>query len=635
MRKRLLSMILVLFASANLFGQVFTETNTSTWFIYPQVSGTPPAGWEGNPALATGWVGAGIDPCTWATNIVSPTAQRLLGSTFTSASAPATAYFYTTFTVTSISDIIALEIKYNVDDSATFWLNGTVIKRTGYIAGGRVDSQNVAVANLQCGTNILAVKLSNVNTGCFFVQAQLNYTTRTTVGTTGTLHNHTVNCSAGCDTVNINNYTFTNHVMGNVTWNDGTHDTVKVFCSAGTYIATTTINGCTDIDTFVVNTTGCCDTCNWKVSGNNITTPTRNIFGTLTNDNVRIYTNSVQRGVLTSTGNFGWNTPAPTAFLHVNCTSPVSQVRFENLATAPVGNTLIIDPSGNVWNSGVSFTPGISSTCSTANIVPKVSGPSGNLTCSQIFDDGTSVGINATSGFNYTSLSGARLGTIPAPAAGVITFEVNGVGRSLANIVTSDANLKTDIKDIPKPLEIVKLLMGKTYMWNQRAQTSFGADNGLHVGYLAQDLQKVIPEVVITDNEGVLGVNYTEIIPILSEAIKEQQLQIEKLEQTIQKLTGTTGISDNKVGDGYLAQNVPNPFSVSTEIKYQLPNGTQKAAIGIYDMNGREIRLFNLPGDKNGAITIQGGDLMPGMYLYSLIVDGKQFDTKRMVLTSR
>ena len=87
--------------------------------------------------------------------------------------------------------------------------------------------------------------------------------------------------------------------------------------------------------------------------------------------------------------------------------------------------------------------------------------------------------------------------------------------------------------------------------------------------------------------------------------------------------------------DGHLDQNAPNPFSVSTIIGYELPKGTQKAAIGIYDMNGKEVKLVQLSSDKKGSISIQGGDLLSGMYIYTLIVDGKYFDSKKMILTSQ
>ncbi len=632
-------MIVALLISMQSSAQMLTETSTATWFIFPQGSGAPLAGWTTNPLASPGWIAAGIDPCTWAPS-VSGTSQRLLGSTFTAATL-GTAYFYTQFAVVDISDITTLTLRYNVDDNATFWLNGTVISVTGPIAGGSVVTLTIPANTLTCGVNTLAVQLTNTIAGCFFVQADLTAVRRAADPSS---HHHFLGCGIDCDTIEMGNHTLLANGLGGVTWNDGSTDTTRVFCATGKYIATTTVNGCVDIDTFNITMDPCCDTCNWKLTGNSITAG-RNILGTLSNDNIRIFSNGSQRGVITNTGNLGWSTiwpMTPTAKFHVNVSGQTltDGVRLEGLLANQDANVLTVDAQGNVHYRSYP-TAGVTSICSTLNFVPKVSTVTGTLSCSQIFDNGNSVGINTTGGFAYTSLAGARLGTLIPPAAGTIKFEVNGVARSLANIVTSDAKFKSNIQSIPDAIEIVKLLSGKTYTWNQNAQQNLGADNGRHIGYLAQELQEIIPEVVITDNEGNLGVNYNEIIPVLSEAIKAQQKRIEQLEAQIltHKSAAPTGFAEKKettFEGGFLAQNVPNPFSAATEIKYQLPTGTQKASIGIYDMNGKEIKLIVLSSEMSlGSVMIQGGDLQPGMYMYSLLINGQYFDSKKMVLTSQ
>ena len=53
-----------------------------------------------------------------------------------------------------------------------------------------------------------------------------------------------------------------------------------------------------------------------------------------------------------------------------------------------------------------------------------------------------------------------------------------------------------------------------------------------------QDIQKVFPEIVKENNNGYLSVNYIALIPVLVEAIKEQQIKIEELEKEVAKLTG-------------------------------------------------------------------------------------------------
>jgi hypothetical protein len=55
----------------------------------------------------------------------------------------------------------------------------------------------------------------------------------------------------------------------------------------------------------------------------------------------------------------------------------------------------------------------------------------------------------------------------------------------------------------------------------------------MQIGLLAQDLQKVYPELVIADKKGTLGINYTGLVAVLVAAVKEQQIQIEELKKLV------------------------------------------------------------------------------------------------------
>jgi len=85
--------------------------------------------------------------------------------------------------------------------------------------------------------------------------------------------------------------------------------------------------------------------------------------------------------------------------------------------------------------------------------------------------------------------------------------------------------------------------------------------------------------------------------------------------------------------DALIYQNNPNPFSESTTINYYLPYETNNGTIIIYDMQGRQIKEYSSLQKGNGSVIINGGELYAGMFLYSFIVDGKEIDTKRMILT--
>jgi hypothetical protein len=81
-----------------------------------------------------------------------------------------------------------------------------------------------------------------------------------------------------------------------------------------------------------------------------------------------------------------------------------------------------------------------------------------------------------------------------------------------------------------------------------------------------------------------------------------------------------------------LDQNVPNPFAEMTTITYTLPEGVSKAQLLFYDASGKLINSINLSSSAGkGQLNVFANDLSNGVYTYTLIVDGKIIDTKRMI----
>jgi len=154
-------------------------------------------------------------------------------------------------------------------------------------------------------------------------------------------------------------------------------------------------------------------------------------------------------------------------------------------------------------------------------------------------------------------------------------------------------------------------------------------DTLTHFGFIAQELRELYPELVFEDDEGYLNVSYSGMIPVLVDVIKELYQKIEKLESKgFEKINTTQVISPAK-----LYQNNPNPFNENTEIKFYVPENSSSAMICIYDLTGSQIMKFDLHERGYSSLTVRGRELKAGMYIYSLIVDGKEIDTKRMILT--
>ena len=341
-------------------------------------------------------------------------------------------------------------------------------------------------------------------------------------------------------------------------------------------------------------------------------------------------------------GNLGIGTPAPSEQLHTT-----SGVRFAGLTTGGTpNNTVVSDATGKLWLRAIP-TSGISNACTTINFVPKVSTTGGNLSCSQIFDNGTSVGIGTSSGFAYTWVSGLT-GTTPPPASGNVRLFVNGVTKALAYFATSDVRYKKDIKSINNASDIISKLDGKTYFWKTDEYKEKDFSTARQYGFIAQELEKVIPEAVITDENGYKSVSYDMIIPVLVQNAKEQQKLVEaqqkqldeqnELISTLLVKTGnTTGINQLNTGsEGFdLDQNIPNPFSQETVIKYTLTQQTKTAALNVYDLSGKQITSFPLNERGASSITISSEKLAAGIYIYSVIADGKIMDSKRMVVAQK
>ena len=80
-----------------------------------------------------------------------------------------------------------------------------------------------------------------------------------------------------------------------------------------------------------------------------------------------------------------------------------------------------------------------------------------------------------------------------------------------------------------------------------------------------------------------------------------------------------------------LDQNTPNPFAESTTISYDIPVSFSDAKIIILDGQGSVLKVFKINDSGKGELTVYSENLSNGVYSYSLLVDGKVIDTKKMV----
>jgi hypothetical protein len=242
------------------------------------------------------------------------------------------------------------------------------------------------------------------------------------------------------------------------------------------------------------------------------------------------------------------------------------------------------------------------------------------------------------------------------------TLDVNGIGRMTGLIVTSDLRFKKDVATIEDGRAVVRQLRPTTYEFiTDEKFAGHDFDNGLQSGFIAQEVEKVLPHTVFTDEKGYKSVNYIAVVPYLVSAIQDFDLENQSLKNEVAMISSqnATIIAQNQAllarldalgaGDGSgkgaagsldgasvpaeLFQNTPNPFNSMTEIRYSLPETVRAASLLVFDMNGKQLRSFDISERGLGSVRISANELSSGMYLYTLLADGKEIGTRRMIIT--
>jgi hypothetical protein len=118
------------------------------------------------------------------------------------------------------------------------------------------------------------------------------------------------------------------------------------------------------------------------------------------------------------------------------------------------------------------------------------------------------------------------------------TLHVNGsvAGTSAYNNL-SDARLKKNVNEISDGLGLIEKLRGVRFRWRQPNERSVGKDLNLpvgdpQVGLIAQEVQGVLPEAVTKSKDGIFSIQESKIVPVLVQAVKQQQSEIQALKHS-------------------------------------------------------------------------------------------------------
>lgn len=159
--------------------------------------------------------------------------------------------------------------------------------------------------------------------------------------------------------------------------------------------------------------------------------------------------------------------------------------------------------------------------------------------------------------------------------------------------------------------------------------------------YYALDVNAVkqsFPALIIKDAQGNEYVNYTQLVPILVQAIKELKTELDDLKETVassgtRKVNAATNIATNTLDEGWgsISQNTPNPFTGQSTVRVSVPDDASDAYIDILTLNGASVKRIPV---SNGLseVSLSSFEFAPGTYLYTLVVNGKVSETRRMIV---
>lgn len=251
-----------------------------------------------------------------------------------------------------------------------------------------------------------------------------------------------------------------------------------------------------------------------------------------------------------------------------------------------------------------------------------------------------------------TNISGrATVQEIYTPADERLNDNVSSVEAkkgvsTLDNLLKMDVlefNMKSREKTVePKAGEEMTEEVKKSYEQLKKEEKEMYSRR--HFGLSAKELEKVYPNLVLKGQDGYQYINYTELVPILIRSIQELKAELDevKSKDTDVKRARAASFEEDEPLDvkdatsipamATLAQNTPNPFSERTTIRFTLPENAQNAFIYIFDMSGKMQKQIPVDSSMESVI-IEGYELRAGMYIYSLVIGGKEIDTKRMILS--
>jgi hypothetical protein len=344
-------------------------------------------------------------------------------------------------------------------------------------------------------------------------------------------------------------------------------------------------------------------------------------------------------------GNNSGNLAVDNVMIGANsCVTPLAKLHVLQNANAPSSVGILAE--NNDLSSTTNPTIGIKSMLPTdpscSSIAAWLEAPSNNMAICQPYalfvpHNGGRISVN----YPYND-----------PAAMPWMFALNGAANSpIGWFNISDQMFKNNFDTISNPLDKINKINGVYFEFDTLNYSNYNFPSGKQVGFIAQNVDTILPEAV-SNNAGPLSIDYAKITPLLLEAIKALDKKVEALEAQLNQCCQNNNMNNNSGsnntqtdklsntinvelsnGDAIvLEQNIPNPFNENSSIKYYIPENINYAQIIFTDIQGRIIKTLDINQTGHGQLKVYAANLSQGIYQYSILVDGKVIDTKKMVV---
>jgi hypothetical protein len=394
----------------------------------------------------------------------------------------------------------------------------------------------------------------------------------------------------------------------------------------------------------------------WTITGNAGTSPGTNFIGTTDNTDWVIKTNNTEQIRVKADGNIGIGTTSPQVRLNLSAASKIRIGLTSSSEYLTMGANDIQFNRDNI--SYISNT----NTGSNSKLAFTTQGGSANIR--MLIDASGNVGVGTTSPSAKLHVAGdvkANLGTTTGNQPNMF-YDVNTkellYEKNIQNIIfNEDSILKL------RPVQFQRKNDIQHNTWD--------------VGLIAEEVEKTMPDMVFykyqvdtisvdtvnqvyvtqidSSKKSIEGVLYHKLPIYLLAMLQEYDKKIAELDSVINNCcsrpqgierkgefddesflkhnTGETAINIRLETSHQvvLYQNEPNPFDNKTTIRYFTPENISKAVIVFYDEFGRELKMVEVTENGFGKVEIDTENLASGVYTYSLIINGKVVETRKML----